>query len=67
MKDFSAFLDTRIGLIKLVSENIWVSEDLSCQFSQSTEYLICSFHPKLLSGSVEGQQLQQHMIESLQR
>jgi len=32
MKDFSVFLNTRIGLIKLVSENIWVSEDLPCQF-----------------------------------
>ena len=32
------------------------------QFCQSTENLISVLHPELLSGGVENQQLQRHMI-----
>ena len=37
----------------------------SASFSQSTESLISALHPELLSGGVENQQLQQHVIYSL--
>ena len=40
----------------------YVSKDLSCQFSQSTERLISALQPELLSGGAEGQQLQKHLI-----
>ena len=43
------------------------SKDLSCQFSRHTEGLISALRPELLQGVVEGQQLQRHMIQSLQR
>ena len=66
MKDVSPFPDwgdTRTGLIKLARENIELSEDLSCQFfSLSIECLISALHTELLSGVIEGQQLQQRII-----
>ena len=34
-------------------ENIWLSEDLSCQFSLITECLISGLHSKLLQGVLE--------------
>ena len=49
--------DARIGLIKPSPENISLSEDLFCPFSQSTECLIPDLHPEPLSGGEEGQQL----------
>ena len=39
----------------------------SARFSRSTECLVSALHPELLSQGVEGQQLQQHMISSLQK
>ena len=65
MKDFSAFIDmadTRIGLIKLASGNIQLSEDLFCQLFSSTECFPSALHPELLSRDSENQQLQQQMI-----
>ena len=59
---FEIWGDTRIGLIKSAPENIWLSEDLSCQFPQSTECLISALFPEFFQGVVGGQQLQQHMI-----
>ena len=50
MKEFSAFLDwwdAKIGLIKSAPKNIQLSEDLFCQFFQSTECLIPNFRPDL--------------------
>ena len=69
MKDFSAFLepgDARIGIIKS-SENTELSEDLFCQFSQSTEGLTPGLHPGLLSEGVEGWELQGLRIQSTWR
>ena len=37
-------------------------KDGSASFSQSTEGLIPDLHPELLSGGVEVQQLQQHIV-----
>ena len=48
------------GLIKS-SENIYLRA-CSASFPQSTECLIADLHPELLSGDVEGQQLQWLMI-----
>ena len=39
-----------LGLIKSSPENILLSEDLFCQFSQSIACLISALHPELLSG-----------------
>ena len=50
MKEFSAFLDwgdAKIGLIKSAPKNIQLSEDLFCQFCQSTACLIPDFCPDL--------------------
>ena len=75
MKDFSALLDIRrIGLIKLAPENTYLK---TCPTSLHTltpprhrhssvqllsPVLISALHTELLSGRVESQQLQQHMI-----
>ena len=66
MKDFSSFLDTKRcknWAHKIFSQQ-YLSEDLFCQFSQSTECLTPDLHPQLFSGGVEGQQLQ--WLQSLQ-
>ena len=57
MKDFSAFLGVRIGLMKSAPENICLK---TCPASSSPEHrcLVSALHPELLSGGVEGQQLQ---------
>ena len=66
MKDFSAFLDMGRYMNWSLKIGFWkyLSEDLSYQFfpSQSTESLISALLPALLSGGVENQQLQQHVI-----
>ena len=63
MKGFSAFLDTRrckdARIMKSVPENISLSKDLFYQFPWSTESF--TVHPEFLSGSAEGQKLQQQM------
>ena len=51
--------------MKSVPENISPSKDLFHQFPWSNECL--TLHPELLSGDIEGQQMQQHRVESLQR
>ena len=48
--------------MKSVPENIYLPKDLSYQFSWSTECL--SLHPELPSGHIQGQQLQEHRIQS---
>ena len=50
--------DSRIGIMKSVPEHTQISKELSHQFHWSTECL--TLHSKLPSGSVKGQQLQQH-------
>ena len=69
MKGFSAFLDMRrckdARIMKSVPENISLSKDLFYQFSWHTKCLI--LHPELPSGRAEGQQLEQHRSQSLQR
>ena len=62
MKGFSAFLDRRCKdarIMKSVPENISLSKDLFYQFPWSTESF--PLHPEFLSGSAEGQKLQQHV------
>ena len=51
--------------MKSVSENIQLSKDLFHQFPWSTEYL--TLHPAFPPGGVEGRQLQQHRVQSLQK
>ena len=51
--------------MKSVPENTQLSKDPFHQFSWHTKSLI--LHPELPSGQVEGQQLQQHRIQSPQR
>ena len=62
MKDFSPFLE--MGRCNNWAHKIfsrkYLSEDLFCQFPQSTEGLIPDLHLELFQG-VEGQQLQQLM------
>ena len=73
MKDFSAFLDMRryrnwahkISFWKYLT--IWRPVLPVFHWGQSTEYLISALHPELLLGSVENQQVQQHMIWFLKR
>ena len=50
-----------------ISSQKYLTNDLSCQCFLSTGWLISALHPELLSGDVENQQLQQHMISSLWR
>ena len=45
----------------MAPENISL-KTCSASFPQSTEGLISDLHPEVLSGGVESQQLQQHMI-----
>ena len=61
MKDFSAFLGVRIGLMKSAPENICLK---TCPASSSPEHrcLVSALHPELLSGGVEGQQLHCDLI-----
>ena len=63
MKGFSAFLDMRrckdARIMKSVPENISLSKDLFYQFSWSTKSF--TLHPEFLSGSAEGQKLQQQV------
>ena len=54
--------DARIQIMKSVPENIYLAKDLFYQFSWSTKCL--SLHPELLSGHIQGQQLQEHRIQS---
>ena len=54
MKDFSAFPHRR-------RYKNWAHKTCSAS-PLSTEFLIFSLHPEHLSGGVENQQLQQHMI-----
>ena len=64
MKDFSAFLDMRRctnWAHKIDPLNIYL-KTCSASFSPSTECLIPVLYLELLSGGVEGQQLQQHVI-----
>ena len=61
MKGFSAFLDMRRckdGDHEIIPENTLLSKDLLHQLPWSTECL--PLHTEFPSGSVEGQQLQQH-------
>ena len=61
MKGFSAFLDMRRCKDwdhEIIPENILLSKDLLHQFPWSTECL--TLHTEFPSGSVKGQQLQQH-------
>lgn len=51
--------------MKSVPENTQLSKDLFHQFSWHTKCLI--LHPELPSGRAEGQQLEQHRSQSLQR
>ena len=64
MKDISAFLDMGryYNWAHKISTCKYLSEELSCQFFpvEKLEYLI-ALHPELLSGVVEGHQLQQYM------
>ena len=67
MQGLNAFLNMRLRLIFLKStlDTLKVSNYLktcSASFHQSIECLIPALHPELLSGGVENQQLQQHMI-----
>ena len=64
MKDFSAFLDRRRYKDWTQENFLKISEDLFYQFAQSTECLTPDLRPELLSGGVEGQQLQWLMIQS---
>ena len=68
-EDFSAFLDTRKcknwahkNLLLKISNYL---KTCSASFSQSAGGLLAALHPELLSGDIEGQQLQQRMIKSL--
>ena len=68
MKDFSTFLQMRRYKnwgYKILYPTIWRPDLLVSPSppAQSASFL----HPELLSGGVEGQQLQQHKIKSLQR
>ena len=57
MKDFSVFLDTRKcknWANKIFCKNIWLSEGLFFQFSQSAECLTPGLHPELHSGGAAG-------------
>ena len=58
-------MHARIGILRLVPENIQLFKDLLYQFLCSTKCLI--LHPELPSGHVKGQQLQLHRVQSLQR
>ena len=58
-------MHARIGILKLVLENIQLSEDLLHQFPCSTKCFI--LHPELPSGHILRQQLQQHKIQSPKR
>ena len=51
--------------MKSVPENIYLSKGLFHQFPWSTECL--TLPPDFRSGGVEGQQLQQHRVQSPQR
>ena len=51
--------------MKSVPENIYLSKGLFHQFPWSTECL--TLHPAFPSVGTEGQQLQQHRVQSLQR
>ena len=53
--DFSAFLDRRRykNWAHKAPENIYLSKDLSSQFSGSTECLISASHPELLQAVLE--------------
>ena len=51
--------------MKSVSENISLCTDLFHQFPWSTQCLI--LHLEFPSGGVDGQQPQQHRVQSLQR
>ena len=53
--------DSRIELIKLAPEHKYL-KTCPASFSQSTECLIPDLHPEPLSGGVEGQQVQRHLI-----
>ena len=64
---FLCFLDVRRYKNWAYNTSFWkyLSEDLYSHFPNlplSTEYLISTLHPELLSGGVENQQLEQHMI-----
>ena len=52
IKDFHAFLDIKRykDQAREINSRKYLSEDLSCQFSQSMECLISALHPELLSG-----------------
>ena len=52
MRDFSAFLDMKRykNWVHKISSREYLSEDLSCQFSRSTECLISALHSELLQG-----------------
>ena len=65
MNNYRAFLDTK--RCKNWVRKIWkyLSEDLFCQLSQSTECIILDPHPELLLGSIVGRQLLWIMIQSL--
>ena len=51
--------------MKSIPEDIYLSKDLFHEILWSTECL--TLHPEFPSGGVEGQQLQQHRVQSLQR
>ena len=53
------------GIMKSIPEDIFLSKDLFHQILWSTECL--TLHPEFPSGGVEGQQLQPHRVQSLQR
>ena len=66
---FLCFLDVRryknwaynTSFWKYLSENTYLYSHFS-NLPLSTEYLVSALHPELLSGGVENQQLEQHMI-----
>ena len=64
IKDFSAFLDMRRykNWAHKISSWKYLSEDLFCQFFPEHRVPHFCSPPELLSGGVESQQLQQHMI-----
>ena len=66
MKDFSVFLDVRRyknwARKNQLPKISYCLKVCPVSFSQSTECLISAVHPELLSGGVESQQVQQHII-----
>ena len=71
MKGFSYFLDLKRcrDWDREISSRKYLSEDLLHQFPwwESERAQCLTLRPEFSSGGVEGQQLQQHRVQSLQR